>query len=171
MIPTYINIKNLGLLNTRAVMLLPGAMAVWNMILARTFFQNTIPKEMYESAAMDGASDIKILLSIVLPLSVPILAVLTLFYAVGHWNSYFDAMMYLSSQRLFNIQLILRNAIANISNLLNETGNLADQEKTLAFAESSKYAMIVISMVPVLVIYPFVQKYFIKGIMIGALKG
>jgi ABC-type glycerol-3-phosphate transport system permease component len=171
MIPTYINIKNLGLLNTRWVMILPGSMAVWNMVLARTFFHNTIPKEMYESAEMDGASDIRILITIVLPLSVPILAVLTLFYAVGHWNSYFDAMMYLSSQKLFNIQLILRNAIANISNLLNETGNLTDQEKTLAFAEASKYAMIVISLVPVLVIYPFVQKYFIKGIMIGALKG
>jgi putative aldouronate transport system permease protein len=141
------------------------------MVLARTFFQNTIPKEMYESAEMDGAGDLRILIAIVLPLSVPILAVLTLFYAVGHWNSYFDAMMYLSSQKLFNIQLILRNAIANISNLLNETGDLTDQEKTLAFAEASKYAMIVISLVPVLVIYPFVQKYFIKGIMIGALKG
>jgi ABC-type glycerol-3-phosphate transport system permease component len=171
MIPTYINIRNLGLLNTRWVMILPGALAVWNMVLARTFFQNTIPKEMYESAEMDGAGDIRILITIVLPLSAPILAVLTLFYAVGHWNSYFDAMMYLSSQKLFNIQLILRNAIANISNLLNETGDLTDQEKTLAFAEASKYAMIVISLVPVLVIYPFVQKYFIRGIMIGALKG
>jgi ABC-type glycerol-3-phosphate transport system permease component len=170
MIPTYINIKNLGLLNTRWVMLLPGAMAVWNMILCRTFFQNTIPREMYESAEMDGAGDIRMLVSIVLPLSVPVLAVLTLFYAVGHWNSYFNAMMYLSSQSLYNIQLILRNAIANINNLLDST-DLADMERTMAFAEASKYALIVISMVPVLIIYPFVQKYFIKGIMIGAIKG
>ena len=170
MIPTYLNIKNLKLLNTRAVMLLPGAMTVWNMILARTFFQNTIPKEMYESAEIDGASDIRILVSIVLPLSIPIMAVLTLFYVVGHWNSYFDAMMYLTSPRLFNIQLILRNAIANILNLLNSM-DLSNQAQNMAFSEASKYALIVISMVPILVIYPFVQKYFIKGIMIGAIKG
>lgn len=171
MIPTYMNIKNLGLLNTRWVMILPGAMTVWNMVLARTFFQNTIPKEMYESAGMDGASDLKVLVSIVLPLSVPIIAVLTLFYAVGHWNSYFNAMMYLSSPKLYNIQLILRNAIANIQSILNDTADLSRLENTMAFAEASKYALIVISMVPVLIIYPFVQKYFIKGIMIGALKG
>jgi ABC-type glycerol-3-phosphate transport system permease component len=171
MIPTYILIKDLGLIDTRLVMILPGAMAVWNMILARTFFQNTIPKEMYESAELDGAGHIKVLFSIVLPLSTSILAVLTLFYAVGHWNSYFDAMMYLRSQSLFNIQLILRNAIANISALLNQSSNLAEAEKTAASAEASKYAIIVISMVPVLIIYPFVQKHFIKGIMIGAIKG
>ncbi|GHV06628.1 sugar ABC transporter permease [Spirochaetia bacterium] len=172
MIPTYIVIKNLGLMDTRWVMLLPSAMTVWNMILARTFFQNTIPKEMYESAELDGASDIKTLISIVLPLSSPILAVLTLFYAVStHWNAYFDAMMYLKSQRLYNIQLILRNAIANIEGMLNQTGNLSIQEQTLAVAEASKYAIIVISMLPVLIIYPFVQKYSIRGIMIGAIKG
>jgi len=171
MIPTYILIKDLGLIDTRWVMLLPGAMTVWNMILCRTFLQNTIPKEMYESADLDGASNIRILVSIVLPLSAPILAVLTLFYAVGHWNSYFDAMMYLRSQRLFNIQLILRNAIANIGALLNQSDNLAEMERTMAYAEASKYAIIVISMVPVLIIYPFVQKHFIKGIMIGAIKG
>jgi ABC-type glycerol-3-phosphate transport system permease component len=171
MIPTYMNIKNLGLLNSRWVMVLPGALTVWNMVLARTFFQNTIPKEMFESAEMDGASDFRVLVSIVMPLSVPILAVLTLFYAVGHWNSYFDAMMYLTSPRLYNIQLILRNAITNIQNLMNETFDLANLENTMAFGEASKYALIVISTVPVLIIYPFVQKYFIKGIMIGALKG
>lgn len=171
MIPSYILIKDLGLIDTRWVMLLPGAMAVWNMILARTFFQNTIPNEMYESAELDGANNFRILVSIVLPLSTPIIAVLTLFYAVGHWNSYFDAMMYLRSQNLFNIQLILRNAIANITALLNQSDNLAEIEKSMAFAEASKYAIIVVSMLPVLIIYPFVQKYFIKGIMIGAIKG
>jgi ABC-type glycerol-3-phosphate transport system permease component len=172
MIPTYITIKNLGLLDTRWVMLLPSAMTVWNMILARTFFQNTIPAELYESAEIDGASDMKILWSIVLPLSSPIIAVLTLFYAVSvHWNSYFDAMMYLKSQRLYNIQLILRNAIANISALLNQSGDLSALEQSMAYAEASKYVIIVISMLPVLLIYPFVQKHFIKGIMIGAIKG
>jgi ABC-type glycerol-3-phosphate transport system permease component len=172
MIPTYMLIRDLGLMDTRWVMLLPGALSVWNMILARTFFQNTIPKEMYESAELDGAGDIKILLSIIIPLSTPILAVLTLFYAVsGHWNSYFDAMMYLKSSNLFNIQLVLRNAIANIGALLRDMSEMGDIEGTMAFMEASKYVIIVISMLPVLVIYPFVQKYFIKGIMIGAIKG
>jgi ABC-type glycerol-3-phosphate transport system permease component len=172
MIPTYIVIKDLGLMDTRWVMLLPSAMTVWNMILCRTFFQNTIPKEMYESAELDGASDIKTLTAIVLPLSTPIIAVLALFYAVStHWNAYFDAMMYLKSQNLYNIQLILRNAIANITALLNQSGDLGAIEQSLALAEASKYVIIVISMLPVLIIYPFVQKYFIRGIMIGAIKG
>ena len=171
MIPTYLVIRNLGLLDTRWVMLLPSAMVVWNMILARTFFQYTIPEEMYESAELDGASDIRVLISIVLPLSGPILAVLTLFYAVStHWNSYFDAMMYLRSQRLFNIQLILRNAMANIESLLQGT-DIGQAAQNLALVEASKYAIIVISMLPVLIIYPFVQRHFIRGIMIGAIKG
>jgi ABC-type glycerol-3-phosphate transport system permease component len=152
-------------------MILPGAMAVWNIILCRTFFQNTIPKEMYESAEIAGASHFKVLVSIVLPLSTPILAVLTLFYAVGHWNSFFDAMMYLRSQSLFNIQLILRNAISNITALLSQTDNLAEIERSMAIAEASKYAIIVITMIPVMVLYPLIQRHFIKGIMIGAIKG
>jgi ABC-type glycerol-3-phosphate transport system permease component len=172
MIPTYILIKNLGLINTRWVMLLPGALAVWNMILCRTFFQNTIPREMYESAEMDGASDIKVLFTVVLPLSSSIIAVLALFYAVGHWNAYFNAMLYLTKPELYNIQLILQNAIANIQSLLLDTsGTAVQQQQAMALQEAGKYALIVISMIPVLVIYPFVQKYFIKGIMIGALKG
>ena len=171
MIPTFIIVRNLGLIDTRAVMLLPGAMAVWNMIMCRTFFQNTIPKEMYESAEMDGASHFRVVASIVLPLSTPILAVLTLFYAVGHWNSYFDAMLYLRSQSLFNIQLILRNAINSIEALLTQGDGMTVSEISMAFAEASKYAMIVISMIPVLILYPVIQRYFIKGIMIGAIKG
>jgi len=172
MIPTYILIRNLGLMDTRWVMMIPSAMTVWNMILCRTFFRHTIPNEMYESAELDGASDIKTLVSIVIPLSTPILAVLTLFYAVStHWNAYFDAMMYLRSQSLFNIQLILRNAIANVKTLMSQGDDMALLQESLALAEASKYAIIVISMLPVLIIYPFVQKYFIKGIMIGAIKG
>jgi ABC-type glycerol-3-phosphate transport system permease component len=172
MIPTYLVVRNLGLIDTRWAMWLPGAMVVWNMILARTFFQTSIPKEMYESAELDGAGDTTVLLRIVLPLSAPIIAVLALFYAVGHWNSYFDAMLYLRSQSLYNIQLILRIAISNISQLMTQTGSdSAAQQKALALAEASKYVIIVISMLPVLIIYPFAQKHFIKGIMIGAIKG
>jgi ABC-type glycerol-3-phosphate transport system permease component len=172
MIPTYLVVRNLGLIDSRWAMLLPGAMTVWNMILARTFFQNTIPQELYESAELDGAADTTVLLRIVLPLSGPIIAVLTLFYAVGHWNSYFDAMLYLRSQSLYNIQLILRIAISNITQLFTQLStDMAQQQKAIALAEASKYVIIVISMLPVLIIYPFVQKYFIKGIMIGAIKG
>jgi ABC-type glycerol-3-phosphate transport system permease component len=126
---------------------------------------------MYESAELDGAGDTTVLLKIVLPLSAPIIAVLTLFYAIGHWNSYFDAMLYLRSQSLYNIQLILQIAISNIRQLLEPGGVQRNFEQSLAIAEASKYVLIVISMLPVLIIYPFVQKYFIKGIMIGAIKG
>jgi putative aldouronate transport system permease protein len=171
MIPTYLMMKTLGLIDTRWVMVLPGAITVWNMIMARTFFQSTIPGELYESASIDGASDIKVLLSIVLPLSAPIMAVLTLFYAVAHWNSYFNAMMYLSTPRLFNIQLVLRNAITNLRTLMDNEGNLANLTSSMAAGEAAKYAIIVIAMVPVLIIYPFVQKHFVKGIMIGSVKG
>jgi multiple sugar transport system permease protein/putative aldouronate transport system permease protein len=172
MIPTYLVVRDLGLIDTRWAMLLPGAMAVWNVILARTFFQNTIPKEMYESAELDGAGDTTVLLRIVLPLSVPIIAVLTLFYAVGHWNSYFDAMLYLRTQTLYNIQLILRIAISSIQQLFTSMGSdMAAKERAMSLAEASKYVIIVISMLPVLIIYPFAQRYFVKGIMIGAIKG
>lgn len=171
MIPSYLLIKSLGLLDTRWVMILPNAMAVWNMILARTFFQTTIPAELHESAILDGASDIKVLLSIIIPLSKPIIAVLALFYAVGHWNSYFNAMMYLSTPSLYNIQLVLRNAISNLRSLMDADSDMVNIMKTMAIAEATKYAIIVITMIPVLMIYPFVQKFFIKGIMIGSLKG
>ena len=171
MIPTYLTIKSLGLIDTRWAMLLPGAMTVWNMIMARTFFVSTIPLELYESASIDGATDLRVLYSIVLPLSAPIIAVLVLLYAVSHWNSYFDAMMYLSTPSLFNIQLVLRNAITNLRTLMDNDGNLSNLTSSMAVGEAAKYTIIVIAMVPVLIVYPFVQKHFIKGIMIGSIKG
>ena len=172
MIPTYLVIKQLGLIDTRAVMILPGAITVWNMIMCRTYFMSSIPEELYESASLDGASDIRILVSIVVPLSVPILAVMVLFYAVGHWNSYFDAMIYLNSPELYNIQLVLRNAINNVKSISeNGASDMANMVKNEANGEAIKYVLIVITMIPVMIIYPFVQKYFIKGIMIGSIKG
>lgn len=172
MIPTYLVIKQLGLIDTRAVMILPGAITVWNMIMCRTYFMSSIPEELYESASLDGASDIRILVSMVVPLSVPILAVMVLFYAVGHWNSYFDAMIYLNSPELYNIQLVLRNAINNVKSISeNGTSDMANMVKNEANGEAIKYVLIVITMIPVMIIYPFVQKYFIKGIMIGSIKG
>ena len=172
MIPTYLVIKQLGLIDTRAVMILPGAITVWNMIMCRTYFMSSIPEELYESASLDGASDIRMLWSIVVPLSTPILAVMVLFYAVGHWNSYFDAMIYLNSPELYNIQLVLRNAINNVKSITdNAASDMTNMVKNEANAEAIKYVLIVITMIPVMLIYPFVQKYFIKGIMIGSIKG
>ncbi len=172
MIPTYLVIKQLGLIDTRAVMILPGAITVWNMIMCRTYFMSSIPEELYESASLDGASDIRILVSMVVPLSVPILAVMVLFYAVSHWNSYFDAMIYLNSPELYNIQLVLRNAINNVKSISeNGASDMANMVKNEANGEAIKYVLIVITMIPVMIIYPFVQKYFIKGIMIGSIKG
>lgn len=172
MIPTYLVIKQLDLIDTRAVMILPGAITVWNMIMCRTYFMSSIPEELYESASLDGASDIRILVSMVVPLSVPILAVMVLFYAVGHWNSYFDAMIYLNSPELYNIQLVLRNAINNVKSIAdNGASDMTNMMKNEANGEAIKYVLIVITMIPVMIIYPFVQKYFIKGIMIGSIKG
>lgn len=171
MIPTYLLVRNLGMIDTRWAMLIPGAINVWNMIMARTFFDNTIPVELYESATLDGASHFRVLISIVLPLSTPILAVLGMFYAVGHWNQYFNAMLYLSSPKLFNIQIILRGALQNITTMMDDPNYLGDIQQAMGVAEVSKYAMIVLTMVPMLIIYPFAQRFFIKGIMIGAVKG
>lgn len=172
MIPTYLVIKQLGLIDTRAVMILPGALTVWNMIMCRTHFMNSIPEELYESASLDGASDVRMLVSLVLPLSTPILAVMVLFYAVGHWNAYFDAMIYLNSPELYNIQLVLRNAINNVRSITeNASNDLTNMVQNEANGEAVKYVLIVITMIPVMLIYPFVQKYFIKGIMIGSIKG
>jgi multiple sugar transport system permease protein/putative aldouronate transport system permease protein len=170
-IPTFLQVRNLGLLGSRLAVLLPGAMSVYNMIVMRTYFKTQVPQEMFESAQMDGCGNLRYMIQILLPLSVPILAVTGLFYAVGYWNSYFDAMMYLSSVRSkYPLSLILREIL-----ILNETSiDTMEVSEILQITERRdvmKYAVIVISSLPVLIIYPFVQKYFVKGIMIGAVKG
>lgn len=169
-IPSYILMVNLNLINTRWAMLLPGALSVYNMIIARTFIQN-IPEEMYEAASIDGCSDFRYFFEMVLPLSVTLLSVLTLYYAVGHWNSYFDAFLYLSDSEMYPLQIILREIL--ISNTI-DMERIVD-EATLAakqgMADLLKYALIIVSSLPVLILYPFVKKHFLKGVMIGALKG
>ncbi|MEX1028906.1 MAG: carbohydrate ABC transporter permease [Paenibacillaceae bacterium] len=171
LIPTYLTVKSLGILNTRWAMLLPGALAVFQVIIARTFFQTTIPKELNEAAELDGCSDIEFLWRVVLPLSKAIIAVLVLFYAVGHWNAYFDALIYLKSPELFPLQIILRNIL-----ILNsvDAGTLVDANRLAALQglrDLLKFSLIVVATLPVLCIYPFVQKYFVQGIMIGSIKG
>lgn len=172
LIPTYLLVQSLGLIDTRWAMLLPGALSVANMIICKNFFKTTIPEEMNESAELDGASDIRILISIILPLSVPIIAVLVMFYAVGHWNTYYTGLLYLRSDRLYNFQMILRNILASTSTMGTMlSGSLGETVRLQWLMERLKYAVIVVGAVPVLILYPFVQKHFIKGIIIGAVKG
>lgn len=171
LIPTYLTVRNLGLLNTRLALLLPGAMSVYNMIVMRTYIMTSIPGDIRESAQIDGCGNIRYLLSMVLPLSKPILAVIGLFYAVSLWNSYFDAMIYVSAKRsLYPLSLILREILvldsANMEQLdINTLVALEERRNVM------KYAVIVVASVPVMSIYPFVQKFFVKGIMVGAVKG
>lgn len=171
LIPTYILMSNLGLVNTRSVLLLSGALGIYNMILTRTFFQNSIPNELLESAKMDGISDIGYLFKIVLPLSKAIISVITLYYLVGHWNSYFSAMIYLRNRDLQPLQLILRDILSAASIDLSTISDPALIAKAAGMADVMKYALIVVSSLPMLIIYPFVQKFFEKGVMIGSLKG
>lgn len=169
LIPTYLVIKNLGMLDTVWAIILPTAVNVWNIVLARTFFSG-IPNELNEAAKVDGASEVHIFFKIVLPLSKPIIFVLALYAFVGQWNSYFDALIYLKSANLLPLQLVLRSIL--IQNQVNP-GMIADQ---LAMAELKrlseiiKYSSIVISSLPLLVMYPFFQKYFEKGVLVGSLK-
>jgi putative aldouronate transport system permease protein len=169
-IPSYLVVQDLGLLNSRWAMILPTALSVWNLIIARTFFQVTIPNELLEASQMDGCSDFKFFFRVVIPLSAPIIAVLTLFYAVGHWNQYFQALLYIRDPDLFPLQLILREIL-----IRNEVDASMLQDVRVAAEQAGlrqllKYSLIVISSVPVLIIFPFVQKHFVKGVMIGSLK-
>ena len=171
LIPSFLLIKGMGLYNTYWALILPGAVSVYNVIVARTFFQSNIPDDLYEAASLDGCSDIYFMWKIVLPLSAPIIAVLTMFYAVGHWNSNFNAMIYLQDSKKFTLQVVLRNIL--IANQIdNEMMKDIDaMQKQEGLAQLLKYSLIVVASVPMLVLYPFIQKHFVKGIMIGALKG
>ena len=172
LIPTYLNIRDLGLIDSMWALVLPGAISVYNMIIARTYFQNSIPEEMMEAAGLDGANDTQILLKLVLPLSKSIIAVLTLYYAVAHWNSYFDPYIYLNSEEKFTLQVVLRNIMSTAKALQEMTDTIStDQSQRAALIEVLKYAIIVFGSLPVILLYPFVQKHFIKGVMIGSLKG
>ncbi|GIO29040.1 MULTISPECIES: carbohydrate ABC transporter permease [Paenibacillus] len=171
LIPTYLLIKDLGMLNTFWVMVLPNAVSIWNIIIMRTFFQQSIPYELQEAATIDGCSNIQILTRIILPLSMPIIAVMILFYAVGHWNAFFNALLYLSDKNKFPLQLILREIL--IQGQTNDMVKMSTESaiKQQREVEGIKYAVLVVANIPVLVLYPFLQRYFVKGVMIGAIKG
>jgi putative aldouronate transport system permease protein len=170
LIPTYLVVKNLGMLDTRWALIIPQAVAAWQVIIARTFFQVTIPEELAEAAALDGCSDLRFLWSVVIPLSKPIIAVLVLMYAVGQWNAYFDALLYLKSDELQPLQLVLRSIL-----ILNTTTSGSMEASVMIerqqMADLLKYSLIVVGSLPVLLIYPFAQRYFVRGMLIGSIKG
>lgn len=173
LIPTYLVVKDLGLVNNPAVLVILGAVSVWNMMITRTFFQGSIPHSLEEAAYLDGCSTTRLFLQIVLPLSTPIIAVLVLFYAVGHWNNYFNALIYLSKAEHYPLQLYLRNVLIleDVSALMGDTEAVQEWLERLERKEAMKFGVVVVSSVPVLVLYPFLQKYFVKGMTIGAIKG
>jgi putative aldouronate transport system permease protein len=168
MIPSFLLIKQLQLYNTIWALLLPGAVSTWNLIIMRTFFQNTIPIELQESALIDGANDITVFIKIVLPLSAPIISVMVLFYGVGHWNSWLSALLYLSERTKYPLQIILREILIQSSTQDMSGGSISDQEM---IGEGIKYATMVIATLPILCLYPFLQRFFVKGVMVGAIKG
>jgi len=170
LIPEYLVVKNLHMLDTRWSIIIPKAIAVWQVIIAVTFFRTSIPEEIVEASEMDGCSDLRFLWSVVLPLSKPIIAVLVLMYAIFQWNSYFDAMLYLKSEGLFPLQVVLRNILI----LNTNTSATIDAQKLMdmkQLADLMKYSLIVVASLPVLIIYPFVQRHFMKGVLIGSVKG
>lgn len=172
LIPTFLVVSNLGLLNSVWALVLPAALSVYNMVIARTFFQNSIPDELWEVANMDGCSNARFFVSIVLPLSKAIIAILVLYYGVSHWNSYYNAMVYITDRNKFPLQLMLRGILTKnqvSGNMIQADVDLMAQRQYLA--EMIKYALIIVSSLPVLVLYPFLQKYFVKGVMIGSVKG
>ncbi len=168
MIPSYLNIRDLGMIDSLWSLIIPGAISTTNLIIMKTAFQ-TIPDSLFESARLDGATHTKILVKIMLPLSVPTIAVMILYYGVGHWNSWFSASIYLQTNTKFPLQLVMRN-ILNATQVSDMLGG-ADMSEMAKLVELIKYALIIVSTLPILVLYPFLQKYFVKGIMIGAIKG
>lgn len=170
LIPSYLLVKNLGMVDTMWALIIPGAISTYNLIVMRTYFQSSIPWELQEAAHIDGCSYWRLLISIILPLSKPILAVMVLFYAVGHWNSFFNALIYIRTEDLYPLQLVLREILMISQSAGVDGGNVGMEEKIL-LSESIKYAVIIVSSLPVLIMYPFVQRHFVKGVMIGSIKG
>lgn len=168
-IPFYLLIRSLGIFNTRWALLLPGLMSVFNMIVCRTYITTSIPEELFESVSIDGCGFFRYFTDIVVPLSTPIIAVLSLWYAIGHWNAYFNALILLTNKDLYPLQLILRSLL--LENRENDYTMIDTESGLLGLPELMKNALIVAACLPLWLIYPFIQKYFVKGVMIGSIKG
>lgn len=174
MIPTYMLIKDVGLLNSPLVMIIYGAVNVYNLIITRTFFETSIPDELYEAATLDGCSHFRYFGTIVLPLSKAVIAVIMLYYLVGHWNDFFNALLYINSDAYQPLQIVLRNILLLNQAMAGTTGSTAGAGAgayAQQYADQIKFGVIIVSTLPVLCVYPFIQKYFEKGVMIGAVKG
>ena len=171
LIPFYLTVKSLGMYNTRWAIIIPGAISTWNMIIMRTSFME-LPESLEESARIDGAKDFTILFRIIIPLSKAIMAVMVLFYSVGMWNSWFNASIFLGDRKYFPIQLILREILVtnDKSNMLQVLSGISAQSESM-YRQLVQYTTIVVATVPILFVYPFLQKYFVKGIIVGSLKG
>ncbi|WP_300079303.1 carbohydrate ABC transporter permease [Propioniciclava sp.] len=171
MIARYLVVRDLGLLNTMWAVILPGAVGVWNLIIARTFFEQNVPGELREAAQLDGANDFQFFFRMALPLTKPLIALMAMTHIVAYWNSYFDAMIYLNDETLYPLQLVLRNVLIQSQAAAGmDTGSIDSYAAAQRLGELIKYGMIVITTVPLLIIFPFLQKYFVKGATLGALK-
>ena len=174
LIPSYLVVKGLHMVDSVWAMMIPGCLSVYNMIIMRSYFVNSIPDSLEEAAILDGSNPIQYLLKVVLPLSKPVIAVIALYYMVGHWNDFFNALIYINDKDLLPLQTFLRNIlVTNTVGNVSQTQNLNPEalQKKIYLAQTIKYSAIIVSTLPVLCIYPFVQKYFVKGVMIGAIKG
>jgi ABC-type glycerol-3-phosphate transport system permease component len=171
LIPFYLVVKDLNLLNTRWALIFPSALGIFQVFLAKTFFQTSISSELYDSAQLDGCSELQFLMRIVLPLSYAIIAVLFLLYAVGQWNSYFNALIFLEDQTLYPLQIVLRSLLIVGQNAFDmNSGSAEEIARIQAMNTLLRYSVIVVGSVPMLLIYPFAQRYFVKGVMLGSLK-
>jgi putative aldouronate transport system permease protein len=172
LIPTYLIVKNLGMINTLWAMIIPSAVSYYYLVMCRTFFQTTIPDELLDSARMDGCGNARFFVRVVLPISPAIIAIMVLYYAVGNWNAFFNAFIYLNDQSKYPIQLVLRMLIIQNQSQANDmTNDVQSIQDRARLAELVKYGAIIFASAPVLVLYPFMQRYFVKGVMIGAIKG
>ena len=177
MIPTYLLVKNLRMLNTVWALVLPGAISTWNLIITRTFISSSIPDELQEAAQIDGCNNARFFVSIVLPNSSTIIAVIGLFYAVDHWLSYWNAMLYITKSEMYPLQLVLRDILLKAEVALQNAQSGTDLDggasivELLRISESVKYIVVIAGTLPLLIVFPFVEKYFVKGVMIGSIKG
>lgn len=174
LIPGYLVVKEIGILDTRWAMILPGLISVYNGLVVRSYFMNSIPAELEEAATLDGANCAQYLMKVALPLSKPVLAVVGLYYASAHWNDFYTALIYIYDQKLMPLQYVLRNLLMSTQMMLDDTSGLTDPqaiEEAFNAAMTMKYGVIVIAAIPLLCVYPFIQKYFVKGVMVGSVKG
>lgn len=167
MIPTYLVVKGVHLLDSPLAMIIPGAINTTNFIISLTYFRG-MPYELEEAAKMDGATNMQVLFKVLAPLAKPVIMVMVLYYAVAHWNDYMTALLYISNQKLYSLQYVLRQILIEGTSLENQNANL---DESAAISETIKYAVIVVSTIPILCVYPFIQKHFVKGVMMGAVKG